>query len=127
MPICDGDSRGVLPQPPPIYIIEGLLFTYAKAFTLPPHPPASRGPIEDHFTGAVAIVASVEASCGAALTIEQMSREAMLIKNRTSAAHVAPWRDLFANVMVTFLLASSTKIRHIVHCGIVSEQEADHR
>src|SRR5580704_13249219 len=39
MPACDGDSRGVLPQPPATYITLGSLCTYANAFSLPAEPP----------------------------------------------------------------------------------------
>src|SRR5215831_5261942 len=50
--------------------------------------------MEDHFTGAAAIVSPAEAVCGAAVTIEVMRNEEMAIKAKTSAAHAAPLSEL---------------------------------
>jgi hypothetical protein len=52
--------------------------------------------------------------------MEEMSMKAMLIEARTSAAYVAPLRELFVSDMGNLLLASFWNIPHILESFVSS-------
>ena len=86
MPICDGDSRGVLPQPPPTYMMIGLLWTYANALTLPEPICGPFGPTAIHLMLASAVAYDDTTKRAQTAIITALKRITRLLKDSSGAS-----------------------------------------